>query len=132
QGRPPGRDPRREGSRLRHRLAVHQLQALVALGAGSTGRFRGSQEVGMDTERLTARAAEIADRETKSLTDRTGASAAMHERAVKSLPAGVASNFQANDPYPVYLKRGHGSHVWDVDGNDYVDFHGGFGVNVVG
>jgi glutamate-1-semialdehyde 2,1-aminomutase len=86
----------------------------------------------MDIERLTARAAEIADRETKSLTDRTGASAALHERAVKSLPAGVASNFQANDPYPVYLKRGQGSHVWDVDGNDYVDFHGGFGVNVVG
>jgi glutamate-1-semialdehyde 2,1-aminomutase len=86
----------------------------------------------METEQLTARAGEIAERETRSLTDRTGASASLHERAVRSLPAGVASNFQANDPYPVYLKRGRGSHVWDVDGNDYVDFHGGFGVNVVG
>ena len=44
----------------------------------------------------------------------------------------MASNFQAGDPYPVYLKRGSGSHVWDVDGTEYTDFHGGFGVNVVG
>jgi glutamate-1-semialdehyde 2,1-aminomutase len=48
------------------------------------------------------------------------------------LPKGVASNFQANDPYPIYLARGKGSKVWDVDGTEYVDFHGGFGVNVVG
>ena len=34
--------------------------------------------------------------------------------------------------YPVCLVRGQGSHVWDVDGTEYVDFHGGFGVNVVG
>ena len=45
---------------------------------------------------------------------------------------GVASTFQANDPYPVYLDRGKGSHVWDVDGNEYLDFHSGFGVNVAG
>jgi len=86
----------------------------------------------VDVDRLKTRAAEIADREGKRLLDRTPGSASLHERAVKSLPAGVASNFQANDPYPVYLSRGQGSAVWDVDGNDYVDFHGGFGVNVVG
>ncbi|HEX2068607.1 MAG TPA: aspartate aminotransferase family protein, partial [Actinomycetota bacterium] len=40
--------------------------------------------------------------------------------------------FQANDPYPIYLSRGQGSHVWDVDGAEYVDFHSGFGVNIVG
>ena len=28
----------------------------------------------------------------------------------------------------MYLERGVGAHVWDVDGNDYVDFHNGFGV----
>ena len=68
----------------------------------------------------------------KILLDRTPGSEALHERAVKSLPNGVASNFQANDPYPTYLRKGQGSKVWDVDGNEYVDFHGGFGVNVVG
>ena len=59
-----------------------------------------------DLDRLKARAAEIAERETKILLDRTPGSKALHERALKSLPAGVASNFQAGDPYPVYLKRG--------------------------
>ena len=49
-------------------------------------------------------------------------------------PAATASrpSFHANDPYPIYLERGQGSHVWDVDGTEYLDFHGGFGVNVVG
>ena len=53
-----------------------------------------------DLDRLKARAAEIAERETKILLDRTPGSKALHERALKSLPAGVASNFQAGDPYP--------------------------------
>jgi glutamate-1-semialdehyde 2,1-aminomutase len=86
----------------------------------------------VDVERLKARAGEIAQKESKRLLDRTPGSAKLHERALKSLPKGVASNFQANDPYPVYLNRGQGSKVWDVDGTEYVDFHGGFGVNVVG
>jgi len=85
-----------------------------------------------DVERMKARAAEISEREAKVLLDRTPGSKALYERAVKYLPKGVASNFQAADPYPTYLKRGQGSKVWDVDGSEYVDFHGGFGVNVVG
>ena len=85
-----------------------------------------------DTERITARAREIAAREGSRLLDHTRASAALFERARRSLPNGVTSNFQAGDPYPVYLERGQGSRVWDVDGTEYVDFHGGFGVNVVG
>ncbi len=86
----------------------------------------------MDIERLKTRAAEIAETEDKRLLERTSGSATLFERAVKSMPAGVASNFQAGDPYPVYLKRGSGSRVWDVDGTEYTDFHGGFGVNIVG
>src|SRR3990170_2055727 len=86
----------------------------------------------MDLERLEARAAEIAERESALLLTRTTASKALFERAVKSMPGGVASNFQAGDPYPVYLEKGKGSSVWDVDGTEYKDFHGGFGVNVVG
>jgi glutamate-1-semialdehyde 2,1-aminomutase len=86
----------------------------------------------VDLERLKARAAEIADQETPKLLERTGGSKALFERAVRSLPGGVSSNFQAGHPYPVYLARGKGSSVWDVDGTEYKDFHGGFGVNVVG
>src|SRR5206468_1652256 len=32
---------------------------------------------------------------------------------------------------PIYLSHGEGSRVWDVDGNEYVDFHNGFGVMCV-
>jgi glutamate-1-semialdehyde 2,1-aminomutase len=94
--------------------------------------LRSLEVVGVDVERLKARAAEIGKRENARLLERTPGSAKLYERAVRSLPKGVVSNFQANDPYPVYLRRGQGSKVWDVDGSDYVDFHGGFGVNVVG
>src|SRR5439155_27003562 len=66
------------------------------------------------------------------LLERTTASAALHRRALRSLPDGVASNFQAGDPYPVYLARGSGSNVWDVDGSEYTDFHGGLGGNIGG
>jgi glutamate-1-semialdehyde 2,1-aminomutase len=88
--------------------------------------------VDTDSERLTARAREVAAREQERFLERTPASAELYRRAVRSMPLGVASSFQANDPYPIYLERGRASHVWDVDGNEYRDFHGGFGVNVVG
>jgi glutamate-1-semialdehyde 2,1-aminomutase len=86
----------------------------------------------VDLERLKARAAEIAGNEKTALLARTSGSQALYGRAVRSLPNGVSSNFQAGDPYPIYLERGKGSNVWDVDGTEYTDFHGGFGVNVVG
>jgi len=81
---------------------------------------------------LSARASKIADTEGAVWRDRTKASQALYERAVAHLPMGVPSSFQAGDPYPVYIERGAGPRVWDVDGNEYLDFHGGFGVNVVG
>jgi glutamate-1-semialdehyde 2,1-aminomutase len=83
-------------------------------------------------DKLSDSAARIANDETAALVARTPASQALHERALVHLPYGVASSFHANDPYPVYLERGQGSHVWDVDGTEYLDFHGGFGVNIVG
>jgi glutamate-1-semialdehyde 2,1-aminomutase len=48
------------------------------------------------------------------------------------MPNGVPSSFQSNDPWPVYIERGDGARVWDVDGNEYVDFHNGFGVMCIG
>src|SRR5712671_5232889 len=48
------------------------------------------------------------------------------------MPRGVPSSFQDASPQPIFTERGRGSRVWDVDGNEYVDFHNGFGVMVVG
>jgi len=77
-------------------------------------------------------AAKIIEAEQPKLLAATTASKALFERAEKHLPFGVASTFQAGEPYPIYIARGKGSHVWDVDATERVDFHGGFGCNVVG
>src|SRR5438445_4938774 len=53
-------------------------------------------------------------------------------QALEYIPRGVPSSFQDTPPQPVFIDRGQGSRVWDVDGNEYVDFHNGFGVMVVG
>ena len=63
---------------------------------------------------------------------RTTGSARLFDRATRILPFGVASSFQKMQPYPVYLSRGLGSHVWDQDGTEYLDFHCGFGAMLVG
>ena len=84
------------------------------------------------TDRLSVRAAEIAESEGATLASRTTASKALYQRALASMPLGVPSSFQAGDPYPIYIERGLGSQVWDVDGTRYTDFHGGFGVRVTG
>jgi glutamate-1-semialdehyde 2,1-aminomutase len=47
-------------------------------------------------------------------------------------PRGVPSSHQDAPPQPIFAERGQGSRIWDVDGNEYVDFHNGFGVMVVG
>src|SRR3984893_8545458 len=52
--------------------------------------------------------------------------------ARKVSPRGVPSSHQDAPPQPIFVDRGIGSRVWDVDGNEYVDFHNGFGVMVVG
>ena len=64
--------------------------------------------------------------------ERTGRSAEYFQRASKVMPNGVPSSFQANDPWPVYIERGQGAQVWDVDENEYLDFHNGFGVMCIG
>ena len=84
------------------------------------------------TDSITVRAREIAAREGGLLLDRTAASKRLYERALQSLPLGVGSSFQVGDPYPLYIREGKGSRIWDVDDNEYVDFHNGFGCMIVG
>ena len=44
------------------------------------------------------------------------------ERAQENLPLGVCGNFRVMDPHPIFVKKAVGSHLEDVDGNDYVDY----------
>ena len=62
-------------------------------------------------------------------------SAEWFERAQRSLVEGVNSPSRGAavySPQPVFLERGSGSHVWDVDGNEYVDFMMSFGALIQG
>src|SRR6059036_3920930 len=59
-------------------------------------------------------------------------SAALAERARRSLAGGVTSSWQISRPQSIWISHGKGSKVYDVDGNEYVDLHGGYGVMAVG
>jgi glutamate-1-semialdehyde 2,1-aminomutase len=82
----------------------------------------------MDGQRIR----ELSAREAELFAERTPASKAMLTRAERTLAGGVTSSFHGRDPWPVYLARGEGARVWDVDGHEYVDFHNGFSAMVQG
>jgi glutamate-1-semialdehyde 2,1-aminomutase len=75
---------------------------------------------------------EIVAREEATFRKRAPRSHELHERGKATLPMGVSSSFQAVPPYPLFISRAEGSHIWDVDGNEYADFHLGFGSLLVG
>jgi glutamate-1-semialdehyde 2,1-aminomutase len=87
-------------------------------------------QVGIQLDR--ERVAELTAREQELLNERTPQSRELYERARQALAGGVASSYQLRDPWPIYLSRGDGSRVWDVDGNELRDFHNGFGSMVQG
>ncbi len=53
-------------------------------------------------------------------------------RARESLAGGATSSWQITAPQPVWLSHGRGSKIYDVDGNEYVDLHGGYGAALAG
>ncbi|HWT94611.1 MAG TPA: aspartate aminotransferase family protein [Solirubrobacteraceae bacterium] len=79
-----------------------------------------------------ARIAEMTQREQEKLDAATPKSGELYRRANQSLSGGVASSYQLREPWPIYLERGEGPVVWDVDGNEMLDFHNGFGSMVQG
>jgi glutamate-1-semialdehyde 2,1-aminomutase len=78
------------------------------------------------------RLAEIGAREEAAYRSRTPRSAELYARAQRALPLGVASSFQTYDPYPLFMADARGSRIWDVDGNEYIDFDMAFGVLAAG
>src|SRR6266852_4602792 len=63
---------------------------------------------------------------------RTPKSADAHRRALQRIPLGVASNYRAYDPYPIFVKEGRASKIRDIDGNEYVDHNLCFGALMAG
>lgn len=63
---------------------------------------------------------------------RTQRSAARHQEALNLLPSGIVHDSRRTWPYGIYCERALGSHKWDIDGNEYIDYYGGHGSLLLG
>ncbi|MDP9329210.1 MAG: aspartate aminotransferase family protein [Actinomycetota bacterium] len=52
--------------------------------------------------------------------------------AERYVAGGVASSWQDSPPHAIFADRGQGNRLWDIDGNEYIDFHLGYGAMVIG
>ncbi len=65
----------------------------------------------------------------------TAKSKELFEQAAKLIPGGVNSPvraFRSVGLEPLYIDHGKGSHIWDVDGNEYIDFISSWGPLIIG
>jgi glutamate-1-semialdehyde 2,1-aminomutase len=53
-------------------------------------------------------------------------------RAKKIIPSGINSPVRYYAPYPFFVKKSKGSMIWDVDGNNYIDFCNAYGALLLG
>ena len=66
---------------------------------------------------------------------KTEQSRKLQKRAERFIPGGVNSPVRAFGSVggdPLYIVRGQGSHIWDADGNEYVDYIGSWGPLILG
>jgi glutamate-1-semialdehyde 2,1-aminomutase len=72
------------------------------------------------------------DRELNEYLAKTSRSRALHEEAAAVMPGGNSRTTTFFDPYPFYIQRGQGAHVWDADGVDRLDFNGNYTSLILG
>jgi glutamate-1-semialdehyde 2,1-aminomutase len=75
---------------------------------------------------------EIITEQERIFTERQPESRRLAGLAAGALAGGVVSSWQITRPQPVWLSHGQGSRIYDVDGNEYVDLHGGYGAGLAG
>jgi glutamate-1-semialdehyde 2,1-aminomutase len=97
--------------------ADHGVQATTD-GAASSENRRSLAEIITEQERI--------------FIDRQPESGRLAAEAREALAGGVTSSWQISRPQPVWLSHGSGSKIYDVDGNEYVDMHGGYGAALAG
>lgn len=56
----------------------------------------------------------------------------MIEKAKVNIPGGVQHNLAFNYPFPLVIEKAEGAHLWDIDGNKYIDFLQAGGPTVLG
>lgn len=62
----------------------------------------------------------------------TSGSMSLYQEAAKIMPGGVSGDVKYRTPYPLFLKRASGSHIVDVDENEYIDYALSFGALILG
>jgi glutamate-1-semialdehyde 2,1-aminomutase len=72
------------------------------------------------------------DRELNEYLAKSGRSRALHEEALAVMPGGNSRTTTFFDPYPFYIQRGQGAHIWDADGVDRLDFNGNYTSLILG
>jgi glutamate-1-semialdehyde 2,1-aminomutase len=75
---------------------------------------------------------ELIAREEATLEPKHRESIAYREIANRFVAGGVASSWQDSPPHAIYIDRGARNRLWDIDDNEYIDFHLGYGAMVVG
>jgi len=60
----------------------------------------------------------------------------LFEEAQQYIPNGIygprTPAFLTFGSYPAFIQRGDGCRIWDVDGNEYIDYMCSFGTNLLG
>jgi glutamate-1-semialdehyde 2,1-aminomutase len=66
------------------------------------------------------------------LTVKTENSQRLLQEASKFSPKGVQGYGRWSEPFPLFFKKAMGARIWDVDDNEYIDYHASFGPAVLG
>jgi len=56
----------------------------------------------------------------------------LYEQALRTFPNGVTHDLRYLEPFPIYIERASGSHKWDVDGHELIDYWSGHGALLLG
>jgi glutamate-1-semialdehyde 2,1-aminomutase len=66
------------------------------------------------------------------LSNRTSKSAEYYQKACEMIPGGVTANIKYFAPHPIVMKKGKGSKLYDLDGNEYIDYLLSYGALILG
>ncbi|RST77697.1 aspartate aminotransferase family protein [Siminovitchia acidinfaciens] len=70
--------------------------------------------------------------EIKRFAEKTPKSLDFYKEASKVMPGGSTANIKFYAPYPIIMEKGKGSHLYDLDGNEYIDYLLSYGALILG
>lgn len=75
---------------------------------------------------------EIVSKMMKNYERKTPKSKKMYVEACKRIPLGISHFLRWQRPYPLFINKAKGSRIWDVDGNEYIDYAQTMGLGILG